>query len=345
MPEFLSVSLSKQKKLNPGESVELPFDVKNPGNVVAIAKAGYDKIFPPDPTKRLLEIFVPGKTTPEAKKLDEGFALVTFLKAVASNTNKGMWKARVTNREDSAQTFKLSVSYPGTKELKSFTVPLSLINSFINATVKNIEIYLTDGTNKSSFKFPASLGVPAFQFTVPKYSKRYNLPWPIPDITITEKIWDIKSKSVSANLANARPDYIFGSFDIKVSFETSGHEIKGTIDANIGNMNLDVALGIIVENGKITYSKNNIAIKFPITINLVNVPDVLENIIDGLTGFKNQIKDAVIKAIRNVFAAEATRQAFSNALNNQILPLLGTNAKIVSAKVEGGNLTVKYYNA
>ncbi|MEJ2373261.1 MAG: hypothetical protein P8Y16_05640 [Sulfurimonas sp.] len=132
---------------------------------------------------------------------------------------------------------------------------------------------------------------------------------------------------------------------MNVIFETSGHEIKGTLDANIGHMDLTVKLGIIVENRHITYQKDNIDVDFPITINLVNVPDFIEDAINGLTSFRKKIRDAVIKEIRNVFASNSTHQAITNALNDQLHTLLGNNAQIVSAKVENNSLTIKYYNS
>jgi hypothetical protein len=344
MAEFLSEHITRRKYLNPGESLEINFNVKNPGSVVATAHAKWDRTFPPDPTRRLLEIFGPGNTSPIAKRLDEGTAMVTFLSKAATTSNKGLWKARVTNKENSRELFRLSVSYPGTKQLKTLAVPISVINAFVNSTIKQVKIHLTDGTNRSSIKFPSSMSVPENKFTLPRYRHTFNLPWPIPDITVGERVNSINSSSVQANLANARTGYVFGSFNLDVAFETSGHEISGTVNANIGNMKLGVMLGIIVENGKITYQKNNIGVSFPITINLVNVPDILEDLIDGLTGFRNQIKNSVKSSIRNVFISNTTRQAITNALNSKIAPLLGSGAHIVSAKVQGGNLTIKYYN-
>jgi len=70
----------------------------------------------------------------------------------------------------------------------------------------------------------------------------------------------------------------------------------------------------------------------------------LESIIDGLTGFRNEIRSAAENAIRNVFANPQIQSSFSNAINDQIDNLLGFDAQIVSAKIERGILTLKYFN-
>lgn len=344
MSEYLSKKITKVKFLNPGESLEVNFNVPNPGRILAIAKADWDKIFPPDPTKRLVELFAPGATSATVKVLDEGTAKVTFLNSNATSSNTGVWKARITNKEDSREKFTLTVSYPGTVELKTLTVPISIINSFINATIKQVVIHLTDGTNNSYIRFPTSMGVPDSRFTIPKYTRKINMPWPVPDITISERVSNIDSKTVSANLVNAGGDYINGAINLKINFETSGYEIKGTVDANISKMNLDVMLGITVANQKITYQTNNIGVNFPISVDLVNVPDFLEGFINGLTGFRDSIKTSMKNSARNAFISSATRQAITNALNSQISTVLGAGAKVFSAKVQGGNLIVKYYN-
>lgn len=337
MSEFLNKTVTRTKTLNPGETLEVSFNVPNPGNVVASGYARWD--FPFDPVKRQVELQtndVPPKTI---KKLDAGTAMVTFLGTPAKLSNLGTWKARVINKEDTREPFRLKVSYPGTVEVKTLPLPLSLINAFIDDTVKKISIHLTSGNNASYIKFPSSMGVPNSTFTLPNFTKKILL------TTIKERINDINSNSVSARLDNANSDFINGSVKFEVSFETSGREIKGTVDGHIKNMKLTVRLGLSVQNSQITYQVNNIGVDFPISIDLVNVPGFLEDLLNSITGFRNAIKSKVKDTVRNVFASSGTRQAITNALNSKIKAFLGNDTRIVSAKVQNGNLVIKYYKA
>jgi hypothetical protein len=344
MPEYLTESVSISRHLRPGETLEVEVSVPNPGQIVAIASARWDRIFPVDPTKRLLEIFKPNLTTPVASRLDEGLAIKTFLSQSAGASDTGVWKARVTNRENAAETFTLTLSYPGTTLLRTISVPVSLIDAFVNNTVGQISIHLTNGTNSSYIRFPTSMNVPEEHFTLPSYRHTFDLPWPIPNLTVSERVSDINSQSVNVTLGNTNSDFMNGFINMNVAFETAGREIQGTVDANVSHMNLTVNLGLMVENRRITYQTETVDVSFPITIDLVNIPDFIEDLVNGFTGFRNQIRTAVINAIRNVFVSNATRQALTNALNTQLRTLLGANAQIVTAKVESGNLTIKYYN-
>ncbi|WP_428738677.1 hypothetical protein [Sulfurimonas sp.] len=345
MSEYLTESVSISRHLRPNESLEIEATVPNAGAIVAMTSAKWDRIFPPDPTKRLLEIYKPNTTSPIVSRLDGGFGIKTFLHSSASAGDTGVWKARVTNKENSTEIFKLTLSYPGTTEIKTIQVPVSLIDAFVQQTLEQITIHLTNGDNNSYIRFPASMNVGDQHFTIPGYSKNINMPWPVPDIKIREHISNINSKSVDVALGNRNSDFSNGYIDMNVVFETSGHEIKGTLDANIGHMDLTVKLGLTVENRRVTYEDDNIEVDFPITIDLVNVPDFIEDAVNGLTSFRKKIRNAVIAKIKSVFAANSTREALSNALNNQLRTLLGENAQIVLAKVENNTLTIKYYNS
>lgn len=340
MSEFLSKTITKTKTLHPGEVLEFAFNVPNPGKVQATSFAKWDKLIPIDPTKRQLELQSAGSTPKLVKKIDEGYSTLTFLSLDATTSNLGIWKVKVTNKENATEDFRLKVSYPGTIEVKTLTLPISIINTFINQTVKQISIRLTDGAGASYLKFPTSMGVPNSTFTLPKFRKKIYIPW---SYTIKERVNDINSESVSANLENPIEGYINGSIKVNVKFETLGREIKGTVDGNVKNMNLEVRLGISVENRQITYQPSNIGVDFPISIDLVNVPGFLEDLLDWMTGFRNEIKSTVKNSVRKAFASASTKQAITNALNNQIKNVIGNNAKIVSAKVQSGNLIVKYY--
>ena len=328
--------------------MELTFPVKGRDDIVVTAYASWDQWFPPDPTRRKVEIFKPGSGTAVAKKSDSGMTMLTVLKyrpTAAEVALSGSWKAKVTNLENSREKFRLLVSYPTDIQIKQFSVPISLINTLLGATISRINIHVTDGANKSYIKFPPEMGVQTKYFTVPSFYKKINMPWPIPDIEIRERVNDINSQSVTFSLKNASSQYANGHMEFKVKFEESGKEVLGTFHAHLSNMNLTIKLGFATRIRKISYNTNNIRTNFPCNMNIVGVPDFIEDyVLDPIIGYTEEIRNTVESAVKNIFASASMRNAFENAIMAKVSPFLGANPKIVSVKLSGGQLRLKYYN-
>ena len=338
MTEFLSKTVSKRKILNPGETLEVAFNVQNPGNVFAYTAALGNGLFPFKQVKLQLELQFGGVSPRTIRKSEDEYAIVTSIGTPSNESRFGIWKARVTNKDKIAHNFALNVTYPGTIKIETKKLYLKILNPIFESTVKKINIHLTNGNNKSYIEFPSSMDVPKSTFTIPNFQVR------TPVLRVIERVNDINSKSVVANLENANADKINGSFKFDIEFETSGHEIVGTIHANLSNMKLSMRLGIAVENGKITYLTDNMDVDFPIAIDLVNIPDFLENIANRIVGFRNTIREKVKAYVRKAFASPKVKTAITSKLNSQIANVVGNDAKIVSAKVENGVLIIKYYN-
>jgi len=349
MAEYLPIRKTKSAYLRRNEKLEIQFKPKKPGPITLMAFARWERYFPPDPTRRRVALYKPGSSAAVASKTDSGLAHSTFLHYNASASEihaVGNWTGRVTNLEDSRENFRLSVSYPSDIPLKTIVVPASLVSSFVNATIGQTKIHVTDGNNQSYIKFPASFGVPMRRFTAPRYSYTINLPWPIPDIKINERVNDINSRSVDFALRNASAQFSNGSMRLTVQFEHQGKEILGTFHAHLRNMKLIVNLGLETRNKKISYIRNNVDVDFQCSVDLVGVPDWLESkVLDPIIGYSRKIRNSVENAVSAIFSQESTRRAFSDAITAKVQTLLGANAKIYSVKVQGGKLTVKYYNA
>jgi hypothetical protein len=252
-----------------------------------------------------------------------------------------MWEARITNLEDSREHFKLSISHTSETPLKSQAVPNTLIRTLINTTIGKIKVHLTDGTNGSYIQFPSGLGVPKQHFTITKFRKKINLPWPIPDITINEHINHINSTSSTLSFKNPSQEYVHGSMQFLIKFEASGHEILGTVPAHLKKMNLALSLGMETQQYRITYNTGNVDAQFPCEVDLGNIPDWAQ---DPLIGYSKRIRKTVERVVENAFTRSSTRDAITNAIHKKVSPLLGPKGKIVYANVARGQINVKHIN-
>jgi len=318
--------------------------VKNPGTVYLRARVA---AFPFGSIKCEVAIIKPSGAT-AASRVHHGWGHSAFLAYDVPASEAGSpdsWKARVTNL-DRAKRYTLTVRFPGDKILKTLTVPANIVNTFVNNYIKQIKIRVTSGTNASYIDFPSSLGVQDIHFTVPNFSRSINLPWPIPDIRIRERANSINSRQVSAELLNPTTGFANGSMRLTATFEESGREILGTFDCQMRNMKITVDLGLEARDHKISYNRAHVPVNFTFNINVIGVPNWVERyVLDPIIGYSRAIEREVERRVRAVFESESTRRAISNAITNIVAPLLGANPRILSARIQGNQLKIRYYNA
>lgn len=346
MSEFLPQQQSKSRNLRHNQYLEIKFTVQNPGRISVLAFADWWREWDPEsrayltnPTKRKVELFKPGANVPIITRTDEGRGQTTRISYEVPAREAGAdkeWTARVTNLEGWTELFLLRVVYPGTIPIETFTVPSSLVEAFVDATIGQTKIRVTRGENASYVDFPEDLDIEDRYFTIEDFV--WEIPGPFP--AIREYPNDINSSDIAFSLENAAPGYSNGFMRLAVEFEEEGKEILGTWHGHLSNMKLLIELGLGVQDSKITY--HNVDVSFLFDIDMLGVPDWIA---DALFGYKKKIQRTVQNTVRQIFQNEQTRRNLSNALMQEITPALGSNAKIVSVKIQNNMLKVRYYKA
>jgi hypothetical protein len=343
MAEFVPINRRAAQELAPGQHLDLTFSPLNPGNITVVASAKWARTFPLDPTARTVSLHAPRTSSPVKTVADEGLSIATLLvheMTAAQFGQGGNWKARVTNREDSTESFSLSVSFPGTVEIQTLPLPGSLVDGFLNSSFGRMRIRLHDGTNASFIDFPAEFNVARSTFTIVGFKRTINLPFPIPDMTITERVNDINSESITSSLRNAAAGILNGAIRLVIMFEESGREIVGTFAANMSGMKLTVDLPLIARSGKISYDTSQVVTDFQANVDLVNAPDF---VLDPIFGYSKQIRGTVEQRVKSMFGQPATRDAFEKGIGSVIASKIpGETPQIHSVKVSGGNLVIRY---
>jgi len=357
MPEYLPITQSRRRTLGMfpyrpkgDDTLSIHFQVENPGRI----SAGVDVLGLSwgSPIKCKIEILKPGISTPVSETtIDSPFPFFGKLLWTTYNVQSseaglsGDWIARVTHLQRFPRTYRLSVTYPGTIEVKTQEAPSTLIDTFVNSYIKPIKIHVTNGSNASYIDFPSNLGVADYYFTVPDFNKEIRIPW-APDITIRERANNINSKDITFSLNNPVSGYSNGFIRLVITFEEVGKEILGTFDCHLSNMILTIDLGLESRNYQISYNRYNVNVTFSCNVNIVNVPDFLEeHVLDPILGYTDTIEQEVRNKVRVVFERESTRQAFATAITNQMSSILGPNPQILSVTVENNQLKIRYYNA
>jgi len=339
MATFLPVTESASRTLAPKETLEIQFPVANAGPIQLLASAGFDGIFPLDPTARRVDLFEPGVAQPVAFRTDPGLAIATPLSHQVPQADAGLpgeWTARVTNLENTPQEFTLRVTYPGTTPLQTITVPAALVDAFVNSVVSQIRVHLTRGANQSFVDFPPNLNVQDVHFTIPDFVRTIDLL--LFQINIVEFVDDVNTNGLTFSLENAAVGFANGFMRLVATFEEAGREIRGTFAAQLSDMKLTVDLGLTALAGRVSYG--NVRTRFDTDVDLVGLPDF---ILDPIFQYSDQIRNLVENETRKAFDSAAIRQAITAAIASTIAPLLPANARIASVRVVNGALTLEFF--
>lgn len=340
MAEYLVERKSTSQQLSNGAVMQLDFTPLNSGpiHILAIVRPMMG------PVNCQLALCPPGSNTPVIRRTHTGggAASLDYTPAPSSVGPGKRWSVRLTNQNGRTTWFALTAMFTGDKELTTVTVPSKVIDTVLNGTLGPGRVHVTDGANASSISFPSTFGVGPYTFTVPRFSKKIDLPFPIPDITVTERVEDFNSSDIVCTLVNGNAQFPNGSVMVEIPFEEGGTEIHGTFHAELKRPVLRVQLGIEVRDGMISYSTSNIVTDFSCGVDVSNAPGWLETIIRQFYDYVDAVRHAVEAGVRNALADAQLRKSFAEKLNRS-LPAALRNVVIVSAKVAGGVLSVKYY--
>jgi hypothetical protein len=344
--EYLEKAVTKSQVLEQGQSMTVQFEPDRAGTITLTGMHGAMAMYPL--LSVTLAVLNPDSVAPVAQYEHNKFGLASLqynLSAAGVAPGK-KWTARLTNTGTLKISHSLTATYLTNTILKTAQVPASYLEMFVNGVLSKTQIHLSDGQDASYIRFPDSLGGQQYRFTVPRFKKKINMPWPIPDIRVEERVEDVNSEQMTLEVVNAGQTHANGSLRLHVTLEEGGTEIRGTFHVQLRNMKLAISLGLEAQEGKISYTTHNIIVQFTCDTDISNVPAWLESyVLDPLFGYTQAIREAVVGAVRAFLSQEAARAAFADALTQQLSSLLGNHPVVTSVRVENDKVTLKYYNA
>lgn len=232
----------------------------------------------------------------------------------------------------------------GCCDIKSSTLPDSIVEDLVNSTIGQTRIHITRGVDASYIDYPENLDIPDEYFTIEDFEHTlYDLY--ITKSRIIQYPNDINSNNITFLLENATSKYIDGFIRLIIEFEESGTEILGTYSIEVRDMKLTIDLGLEVKDGRVSYYINHVRVNFSFDMDIENIPgEILEWYVDLIVDYEDRLKKAVENKVQSVFNKETTQRAFSDAITGQITRYLGSNPQIISVRIEENQLTIFYCN-
>lgn len=180
MSEYVPETETDSRALGSDERLEIEFRPANPGPVSLTASASWDRLVPPDPTKRRLELLAAGHDEPVARSQSRGLTPGSKLEYTVSEedlASPGEWRARVVNLErmEDTEEFELSVSYPSDTEVLTAHVDVFDLEQRLYELFESSTVTLTSGRDESVVRLRPGIGVEDYRFTVPDFDREFSV--------------------------------------------------------------------------------------------------------------------------------------------------------------------------
>lgn len=258
-------------------------------------------------------------------------------------------KVRVTRTHPPREAYKTP---PVTNNISELKIPASILTGVINNQLNGIKIHLDNYGKRrgntwykgggSYVKLPKSLGGSQYKFDLPPTNK----------IPFRYYVNDINLSSIKIGTYKNR-------FVAKFNLEENGTEVKGRCagggvkkiacikgsdsaapDVHMKKMIASVYLTPAVRNGSLSFS--NVSTDFTADIRIGKTCKVLKALKVGniCSSIEKEIKKGVKTAMHKSLDNNNIRNAIANALRKE-LSKQGVK-KILSAKIEGGMVVVRY---
>jgi len=117
----------------------------------------------------------------------------------------------------------------------------------------------------------------------------------------------------------------------RVSFETRGHEIHGTLHADVRHLSVTVALVFALVTNKVTYRADSVRVNVSLDIvDIEGIPDWLPGVGRLKNTAERKIKEEVKSRITAILSRGNVRNGFADFLTSKIKGIIGRNRKIIS---------------
>ena len=332
MAEYLERTTSKSDRVEPGETLSIRFSPKNPGPVHVFGQP--DMKSRARTVKRRLTLVGPASSRPVAQRTGSGEDGTTMLNYKLTREDTGgtkVWRCQIKNLENKSADLKLTVAYPGTIPIESYRVPSAMIENLLASILKDVDLRLTRGREKSYLKMK---GGPSLTFTVPDFKKKILM------MTVEEYPDDIRSDRIEVTFLDATNESPHGAIRLTTTFKSSGREILGTFHAKLKDMKLVAEIGLAMDKGRITYDRTHIQLGFKLDI--IGIPDWL---LDPIIGYSDKIKTVVESELQKRLHSADVKKGFSEHLTEGVRRLLPPEGKLRSLRIVNKSVVVKYYQA
>jgi hypothetical protein len=334
MTEYAPETTTRSAPLESDESLEIEFRPKNPGPVSIGVHAPWDRLIPPDPTRRRLELVAPDRNDPVATSESRGFfsnTALDFSVTEAALTTPGEWRARVVNieRMEGTETFELTVSYPSDTEIMTAEVDAFDLENQLFGLFKSSEITLTSGDDRSVVRLP-NVSVENYRFTVPGLDEEVHSAGG--HRIVRERLYEL-----TAQLARVTLDG--GTINLLFEFEEPNYDFVGDLDVRMLRPQIHVTFPLGTTEQAVVTGSPKAVFDFEVDSDT----DVPAPVRWAIEDFADELRNRVTEELSVAFDRGRIHEYIDDVLATEVDNAVPEDASIYGiGRVAQGNFNVKY---
>lgn len=336
MAEYVPHTETKSASLESDENLEIEFRPENAGPVSTTVRASWDRLIPPDPTKRRLELFAPGRDGPVAVNESRGITPGSRLDFDVSEEDlatAGQWRSRVANveRMEGTEEFELAVSYPSDTEVLTVGVDAFDIEQRLHELFGSATIGLTSGPEESVVRLRPEIGVEDYRFTAPDFDEEIS----VGDThhTVRERLYELTAQTARVTLLEE------GSVQFTFGFDEANYDLVGDPHVRIHRPQVRVTLPLGTTEDAVVTGRPTAVFDFEPGFQQGLSAHVRWAIEDYAEELRSQVGDDVAAA----FGRERVHEYVDDVLSREVDAALPDDASLYGVgRVVQGNLEVKY---
>lgn len=336
MSEYVSESTTESRSLASDESLEIEFRPKNPGPVTITASASWDRLIPPDPTKRRLVLMAPDRDEPVATSENRGIFLGSRLEFSVSEedlTSPGQWRARIVNLErmEDTEEFELSVSYPTDTKVLTVEVDAFDIERQLHELFKPSAITLTSGPDESVVRLRPEMSVEDYRFTVPDLDE---------EILVGDNRHTLQMRLHELTAQPARVSLVeSGLIHFSYEFDRANYTFVGEPPVQIHRPQIQIFVPLGTTEDGVVASGANASFDFEFSLERAQSAQVEWEVED----YVEELRNHVGKELASAFDRERVHEYIEDTLSPVVDKAVPDDARLYGVgRVVQGTLEVKY---
>lgn len=318
------------------ESLEIEFRPKNPGGVTLSASASWDRLIPPDPTKRRLELLAPDRD--EAVATSEGRGIfpssqLSFSVSEEDLTNPGQWRARIVNLErmEGTEDFELTVSYPSDTEILTADVDAFEIEKQLHELFKPSTITLTSGDDESVVRLRPEISVEDHRFTVPDLDEEVSVG--NDNHVLRGRLHGLTAKPARVTLVQS------GSVNFTYEFDRANYDLVGDPPIQLHNPQIQVTVALGTTEDAVVVGEPNATFDYQLGLERVQSAHVEW----AVEEYVEKLRNAVEKELAKAFDRQRVHEYIEDVLSTEVDKTLPEGVRLYGVgRVVQGNLEVEY---
>ena len=318
------------------ESLEIEFRPENPGRVTITASASWDRLIPPDPTKRRLELLAPDRDEPVATSESRGIfpgSRLVFSVSEEDLTSPGQWRARIVNLErmEDTEEFELTVSYPSDTEVltagvDTFEIERQLHELFIPSTIT-----LTSGDDESVVRLRPGISVEDHRFTVPDLDEEVSVG--DDHHVLRGRLHELTAKPARVSLVQS------GSINFTYEFDRANYDLVGEPPIQLHKPQIQVTVPLGTTEDVVVVGEPNATFDYQLGLERVQSAHVEWAVED----YVEELRNVVESELANAFGRKRVQEYIEDVLSTEVDTTLPEGARLYGVgRVAQGKLEVKY---